>query len=454
MSATDQPWGDPFTDAPFNPHELIAAFRAYDDDYKAGRGESESNDSGKLGWGEANFVDGYHKLYEVTGQRRWLDQLASHARRILTTTSDTFGDGEPTWATPTYSVAWLRCEPFHNRGTATIDASDGRVWTTRGGVAVEDAVYFLEIVGRGRYEIRRWPSRDLVATGTYRSGQSITDLAPISFAITGKALVGDRFRLETFSPQPLEYIVHQGQLYFPLARFVETVRRDRALKARYGRIAQQITEAITALAAKHERDWLDTGRGTGGYRFSPSGSERYPNRILPHNQYLAFGRVCLVMADNSRRKLFTERSEAMGRNFKRALRKSGNAWEWHYWDWIEAGEPGHSAIEDTSHGSIDIGFAIEACRRGRVFSKGDVRRFTRTLLDVMWNGDEQSPAFGGRVDTHEGEGHPGKDWIDLAQWEPQIFDLIWQHYQEAGLPPNLVPSILRGWLRRQEGQSR
>ncbi len=270
-----------FADAPFDPRELIAAFRDYDDDYKAGRGESESSDSGKLGWGEANFVDGYHKLYEVTGQRCWLDKLVAHARRILATPTDAFGDGEPTWATPTYSVAWLRCKPFHNRGTATIDAADGRVWTTRGGVTVEDAVYFVEIVGRGRYEIRRWPSRERIAAGTYRSRQSITDLAPISFAITGKALVGDRFRLETFAPQPLEYIVHQGQLYFPLARFAETVRGDRSLQARYGGIASKITDRITALAQKHERDWLDTGRGAGGYRFSPSGSERFPNRILP-----------------------------------------------------------------------------------------------------------------------------------------------------------------------------
>ncbi|MBT7453363.1 MAG: hypothetical protein HN796_05710, partial [Gemmatimonadetes bacterium] len=150
---------DSFINAPFDPRDLIASFRAHDDDYKAGRGESESTDTGKLGWSEATFVDAYHKLYEVTGQRRWLDKLAAHARRILATPSDSFADGAPTWTTATYSVAWLRCEPFHNRGTAAIEASDGRVWTIRGGVAVEDGVYFVEIVGRSRYEIRRWPSR-------------------------------------------------------------------------------------------------------------------------------------------------------------------------------------------------------------------------------------------------------------------------------------------------------
>ncbi len=445
---------DLFTDAPFDPRELIASFRAYDDDYKSGRGESESSDTGKLGWSEATFVDAYHKLYEVTGQRRWLDKLAAHARRILSTPSDSFGDGDPTWTTATYSVAWLRCEPFHNRGTATIEASDGRVWTIRGGVTVEDGVYFVEIVGRGRYEIRRWPSRERIAAGTFKSSEPIDALAPIRFAITGKALIGDRFRLETFAPQQLEYIVHQGQLFFPLARFAETVRRDRTLHSRYGSIAGQITDFITALAQKHERDWLDTGRGAGGYRFSPSGSERYPNRILPHNQYLAFARVGLVMADLSRRKLFAERTDAMSRNFKRSLRKAGAAWEWHYWDWIEEGTADYSAIEDTSHGGIDIGFAVEACRRGRVFTGKDLRRFARTLLDIMWNGDESTPTFGGRVNTSEGEGHPVKDWIDLAQWDPAVFDLLWTHYDQMGRPANLAPSVLRGWLRRREGLAR
>ncbi len=144
----------------------------------------------------------------------------------------------------------------------------------------------------------------------------------------------------------------------------------------------------------------------------------------------------------------------MARNFRRSLRRSGKAWEWHYWDWIEEGEPGHSAIEDTSHGSIDIGFAIEACRRRRVFNNSDVRRFTRTLLDIMWDGDEASPGFGGRVNTREGEGHLLKDWVDLSQWDSRIFDRIWRHDDEMGHPPNMAPSILRGWLRRQEGLRR
>jgi hypothetical protein len=439
-----------FAGAPFDVGEMIAAYHDYDRGVNAGRGQSVSSDSGKLGWGEANFLDAYVKLFEVTGDRGWLDRVAAHAERILSGRLDWFEDGHPTWVTPTYSVAWMRCEPLHNRGTASVGPVDGRVWTIRGGSGAEDAEFIFEITGRGRYELRRWPSRERVGSGPWRSGMPIDDLAPLRFAVSGRARVGDRFRIETFAPRPLEYIVHQGQLFYPLARFCEMVQGRRDLKPAFGTVARQIAGVVGDLVEKHERDWLDTGRGAGAYRFTCSGSERYPNRILPHNQYLALGRVCLAMSGASRKRRFIERAEAMARNFKRDLRRAGNAWEWHYWDWIEAGEPGHSAVEDTSHGHIDIGFAVEACRRGVLFSDADLTRFARTLLGVMWNGDPESVRIGGRVDTREGDARVFIDWVDLVQWEPRVWDVMWRLYEQTERPAPWAPTMLRGWLRRSD----
>ena len=439
---------DPFADAPFDVGAMVAAYEAYDAGVNAGRGQSVSPDSGKLGWGEANFLEAYVHLYEVTGERRWLDRIADHAERLLGSRRDWFADGHPTWVTPTYSVACVRCEPLHNRGTATIGPVDGRVWTTRGGASAEDAEFILEVTARGRYELRRWPSRERLAAGVLRSGQPIDALAPLRFAVDGRPQVGDRFRIETFAPRALEYIVHQGQLLYPLALFREVVAHDPALRTAFGDIARRLGTLAGDLVDKHERDWLDTGRGAGAYRFTCSGSERYPNRILPHNQYLALGRVCLAMSGASRKQRFRQRAEAMARNYKRALRRVGGAYEWHYWDWIEDGEAGHSAVEDTSHGHIDIGFAIEACRRGVVVTDTDCRRFARTLLEVMWNGDASTPRIGHRVNTAEGDARVFKDWIDLAQWDPRVFDVLWALYEHAGQPAQWAPTMMRGWLRR------
>ena len=68
---------------PLDVKEMVEAFSKYDREHKKGRGESESADSGSLGWGESGFLDAYAKLYEVTGETRWLDKIADHFDRIL-----------------------------------------------------------------------------------------------------------------------------------------------------------------------------------------------------------------------------------------------------------------------------------------------------------------------------------------------------------------------------------
>ena len=203
------------------------------------------------------------------------------------------------------------------------------------------------------------------------------------------------------------------------------------------------------IVTRHERDWLDTGRGAGAYREPPSTSRPYPNRIMAHNKYLTLGRACLVLASISRRRLFRERAEAMARNFRRALNRVDGAWEWSYWVWVEAGEHGSTVVgEDTDHSQVDVRFAVEACRRGVVVGPADMRRFARTLLDRMWNGSLESPRIGARVDSKEGDACRFGGWLDLCQWEPRVFDVLWALFDRYGRQGVHAPSILRGWLRR------
>ncbi|MEE2659426.1 MAG: hypothetical protein VX733_13040 [Candidatus Latescibacterota bacterium] len=442
------PWQSAFTEAPFDAAELVRGFREWDDSHKQGWGESGSADTGALGWGESSFLESYASLYEITGDVHWLRRIADHADRIFGHRHDHFGDSGPTWVTDRYSVAWIRVEALHNRGTGSLDPVEDRVWTIRGGEQASDSDYVFEVVARGRYELKRWPDRKLIASGAVCSSRQVTDLAPFKLRLSGRTQIGDRFRIQTFRPLRLEYIVHQGRFLYPIARFCEFLRRVKGLSQRLQRAGQRYEAIITEVAEKHERDWLDTGRGAGAYRFAPSSSERYPNRILPHNQYLAFARTLLVMASISRRKLFAARARAMARNFRRALRPVGDAWEWHYWDWVESGVQGHSNVEDTSHGHIDVGFAAEACRRGVVFTDTDLRRFGRTLVDRMWNGQLRTKVrVGQRVDTVEGDDQVIRDWIDLGQWESAAWEIGWSQFFRIGRPAVQAPIVLQGWLR-------
>ncbi len=439
---------------PFDRDALVEAFARYDAGMNDGKGRSDSPDSGHLGWGESGVLMNYVKGYEATGDTAWLDRIVAHFDRMTANMEDLLGDGYGTWVTRTYSVALVRTGRMHNRGTGRISPEEDRVWNTRGGEAIEDGEWTLEFCAGRKYRVFEYGTRKAVAAGTYRSGGAIDAFSAFGVAVEGRPLPGDRFWVRTFAVEPLEYIVHQGMFLYPVSRFIELALKDRKLKARYGETARRYLDLIgKQIADKHERDWVDTTGTAGAYRFPPLRTDRFPNRILPHNQYLAMARAFLVLKDVSRKRLYAERAERMARNFKRHLRRTGGAYTWHYWDWVEEGELGHSGVEDTSHGSIDIGFAVDACRRNVVFRRADVRRFCHTVLDQMWNGSLEDPGIGGRVDTREGEGRSIRDWIDLCQWRPKVWDVYWALFCKLGQPPELIPSILQGWARLEEGKS-
>jgi hypothetical protein len=401
------------------------------------------------------------KLYETTGNARWLSKIVTHFNRMVANMQDHFGDGWGTWVTRTYSAGLGRTGGFHNRGTARISPAEERIRTNRGGEAIEDREWIVEVQPRRQYRVFEYGTRKAVAKGSYRSGAPINFFSPLNVVIEGKPEPGDRFWVQTFGGEPQEHMVHQGLFLHPVSRFIEHALKDRKLKARYGKAARRYLDLIGKIVDKHERDWVDMTRTAGAYRFPPLKTDRCPNRTLPHNQYLAIGRAYLHIQSVSRKRLFLDRAERMARNFKRNLRKTGQAYTWHYWDWIENGEPGHSAVEAASPAHIDIGFAVDACRKGVVFTNSDLKRFAHTLLEQMWNGSLEDPKIGGRVDAQEpefvprqGDSRLGEDWIDLCQWRPEVWDVLWALFCKEGCPVAAIPSILQGWTRLQEGQGR
>ena len=437
--------------APFDCDELVERYAAYDRSQNKGKGQSDDPDSGSLGWGESGFLDGYIKLYESTGDSGWLERIVDHFDRMIAARQDHFADGHATWVTPTYSVALVRTGSMHNRGTARITPEEDRVWVIRGGDMARDTLRVVEILPGRRYAVQEYGTRRELAGGRFRPGSALDGFAPFKISIQGAARAGDRFWVQVFAGEPLEYIVHQGMFLHPVSRFVEHALKNAELNAKFGDSARAYLRLIgKQVADKHERDWVNSSPASGGYRFSPWMTERFPNRIMPHNQYLSLARAYLSLQSVSRKTLFADRAQRMAKNFKRHLWKTGRAYTWYYWDWNEAGTHGHSAIEDTSHGRIDIGFAVDACRRGVVFNNADMKRFAHTLLDQMWNGSVDDPVIGGRVDRKEGDSTPCADWIDLCQWHPRVWDVLWAVFSKAGQPVQMIPSILQGWRRLQE----
>lgn len=426
--------------------KLVTAFRDWDAKQKDGLGLSESADSGTLGWGEAPYLRNYMRLWSVTGDTYWLRKVQDHFSRMIGNTRDHDGDGFVGWQTATYSCGLFYSQALHNVSAATIEPAERR--ETKGDIAAKYTghTYIIEFTDPATYRVQDQTTRQYVTEGKpYVSGEAIADIPGLTVTVTGETHQGDKFMVRTIAPEPTEFAVHEGVIAYPVALFIEAVKADPALQAEFGASADQFLAHITRhMLQKHEQDWLDMGDGAGGYRFADLITDRFPNRLQPHNQYLALGRAYLVLKDvPGTDPLFATRAEGMARLFRRYLREQGDAWVWNYWDWVEGGEPGHSGLEDTSHGTIDVGFAIEACHRGVVFTVDDMRRLTRTVLDQMWNGSAEDPKLGPNVGTKGDQfAMTTSDWLDLGEWEPEIWRLALTGFAQAGQPTGAAPAML------------
>jgi len=195
---------------------------------------------------------------------------------------------------------------------------------------------------------------------------------------------------------------------------------------------------------KWERYWVDLPNGAGAYTFTGNPTERFPGYLLPHNQYLALGRTWLVLQavpGVPQREVYRDRAAKMARYFKRHLRLNGEAYLWNYWD-PRPGENIRRHPEDVSHATIDIGFAVEACQRGIVFTPQDLRRFARTFTEVMWNGSWENPLFGRNVSTNEGGKRAFWEWAKLSLWDERVWQVAQAAFLKMGQPPNLTPTLL------------
>ncbi|MGD9495887.1 MAG: hypothetical protein AB7Y46_06230 [Armatimonadota bacterium] len=429
---------------------LSEAYKAHDLERNEGLGHSDKPDSGSLGWGEGGIMQDYADLWEVTGDTYWLGKIADHFRRIMGNASDPDGDGYLSWQTTTYSTAVAYAERLLNVSDAQIEPAFQK--NTRSGEfqLCTGHTYLIEFqASADLFRVTDWDTREIIADGlTYESGAAITQIEPFRFAISGATHQGDRFMVRTIAAEPIEFTVHQGMFIYPVALFIEAVKASPELQAQFGADADEFLAFINRhVFEKNERDWLDLGELGGAYRFEPKITDRFPNRVMPHNQYGALARAWLVLAEvEGAHPLMGQRAEQMVRFFRNhlVLDEEHDAWAWRYWDWIAFSEPGSSGWEDTSHGHIDVSLAIEAARRGVVFTDEDMTRMANTWLEVMWNGDTGKPLMAARVaESEDFRNSPVmRDWCALSQWDRRAYELALTAWQAAGGPAASAPVML------------
>jgi hypothetical protein len=164
---------------------------------------------------------------------------------------------------------------------------------------------------------------------------------------------------------------------------------------------------------------------------------------------------------------YRERAVRMARLFRNRLKHDAerDLYTWNYWyepvtstGWSPANSPSLNlinyppvaAVEDISHGVLDLALVLSAHAAGEVFDDQDVRRLANTLLVHVLN-----PARTGvrrRVDGSGGE-YPDyfpalAGWLELAGATPAVYLEIRRTVANGG-PENLplIAALLK-WERR------
>jgi hypothetical protein len=426
----------------------------------------KSADSGELAWGESEILTSYVWMYRATGQTAWLDKLIEHADEIFANLSKG-EDGCPGWRTATYSVAIARSGAAPgNRSSASIQPSEQRIYNMEEAAKVTGHTYLLCAKAEGAVEITDQtapePSAGAAAGRSAANekvaviipNEEITAIPGVRLKLAGELSEGDCFIISTIARKPLEYVVHDGMILTPIALFIEEVKKKPQpgkppLDARYREAADRYLRVIEReLIPKWEPYWKER-QGAGAYLAQSDEAQRFPGVTLPHNQYLALGRTILALYRTTRKLAYRRRALLMAAFFARNLRKTGEAREWNYWDplgdWDEPGKR-MQVREDTSHGTIDIGFVIDAYKSSVFFTREDMEGFAKTFRDCMWNGSLEDPKVGGRVASKGGESLALAEWVRLSEFDPQaagIFRAILaRRLSGGGLSPALLSQAL------------
>ncbi len=437
--------------------ETNSDLKALDAAFRGGKGYSDSADSGDLGWGEASRLLTYIKAYTILKDTYWLDKIIDHFDRMIAGLSDPDGDGYRGWQTITYSDALGRptADPA-NTGNARIEPELVRA---RKNTDVTGHTYTIEFTAPGEFQIADDDTAELlIRRQAYKSGEPITAIPGIKVTISGQPAQGDEFQVRTEQVLPLEWAVHDGTITYPIALFIETVKKDNALQEQYGEKADEYSKLLMDnFLKKWEYVWIEPAAGMGLLKWEPIVANPYLRDIptdeiptttkpIPHNQYLALGRTYLVMADvvdKPEADHYRDIAEKMARFFKSKLRPTGKAYTFAYWDPVEGISDG---ADDIGHGGLSLSFAIEAANRGVVFDDDDMQRFSHTLLDQIWNGSLDDPKFAKRVNG-EGEGGAGSGhWVALSSHNDEVWRLFWAIFRQK---PDTY-SFLNLWHARPE----
>jgi hypothetical protein len=250
--------------------------------------------------------------------------------------------------------------------------------------------------------------------------------------------------------QYAKYVEHEAMVLDPIAEFILTVKNDKSLSQKYKQKADSYLKLIEKNFYKRWetlwRQWDDHGVPKGVILFPNDDSARigsiqeyYPLAIrsggvtLPHNRYAIAARVILKLYGITGKKEYLDKAVRMGYYFKGTLKeqqtpngKTGYIFQY----WSPSGQIwdfGYTRVksEDTSHGNLELGLAVELHNLGKVFTDEDMDKFSNTFKYLIFNGDLNAPKIREFVNGTGNQNYPIliSEWQSLSQFDPEVLDI-------------------------------
>lgn len=248
--------------------------------------------------------------------------------------------------------------------------------------------------------------------------------------------------------KPVVFAVHTGMITYPIASFVRIVRQSPTLfhNPRYRAKAAEYLAAVRAAVAVHDWEYRENAAGEGGLIWPKGQPLPWDGCEQPINQSVGLGQTLVELAIITGDTQYRRKVTAMAKMFARQMTVEANgAYSWRYWQnnglvyngFAKTGSPetdvslftpeglGAKQYEDTSHGAIDVEFAVRAFRARLGFTGLDMARlahtFTRRL--ALTDAAGQPAIYSGLGATSIGNAavaHQAPRWMQTAPWDEGV----------------------------------
>ncbi len=217
----------------------------------------------------------------------------------------------------------------------------------------------------------------------------------------------------------MHFIVHTGMITYPMLEFVYLVRQSNIEKYLISGdiILRQVEESVEY----HDKDWRNDH-----YVYPDDFYKK--NYIVPISQQAAIGRTLLLLYELTGKEKYLKMTMAIAKLIETKSIKEERDGRYLL---RNAFQPGKDFPDDTmtdiSHAAITIHFANLTYKKGIIFQREDIQKFTKTIMYLAENNNNHFPKYLDGTGDYEYEVAAGQ-YAFLAEYDPRLIGSIMELY--------------------------